>query len=218
MHQTFNFSQTKAVSLFLIKSSKYWIHLLLLDYFHLYLYISCLFFLTQDHAGWLTTFTYKHITLSKWQATWNVLRKQYYINAHTVSPTGKHWLKTPEHYPTKYAHSSYDPSLDSPPVPSGALGSIWDRTGDFADRADSFSPWLPEVGSSFGLLLVLRKAWYWFQKPAELLVAGMFKEVIDVEEGSWSMEERLLRACGRVLVTTPWCFMCPWEHRGLGLC
>lgn len=56
--------------------------------------------------------------------------------------------------------------------------------GDFADRADSFSPWLPAVGSSVGSLLVLRKAWYWFQKPAELLVAGMFKEVIDVEEGS----------------------------------
>lgn len=82
--------------------------------------------------------------------------------------------------------------------------------GDFVDRADSFSPWLPEVGSSVGSLLVLRKAWYWFQKPAELLVAGMFKEVIDVEGGCCSAEERLLRAGGRVvLVSTPWCFMCP---------
>lgn len=60
------------------------------------------------------------------------------------------------------------------------------------------------VGSSVGSALVLRNAWYWFQKPAELLVAGMFEEVIDVEEGSWSVEERRLRADGRdVLDTTP---------------
>lgn len=39
----------------------------------------------------------------------------------------------------------------------------------------------------------------------------MFKDVIGVDEGSWS-EERLLLAGGRdVLVTTPWCFMCPWD-------
>lgn len=73
--------------------------------------------------------------------------------------------------------------------------------GDFVNP---LSPCTPGVGSSVGSLLVLRKAWYWFQKPAELLVAGIFKEVIDVEEGSWSAEERLLRAGGRiVLVTTP---------------
>lgn len=35
-------------------------------------------------------------------------------------------------------------------------------------------------------------------------MAGMFEETIEVEEGSWSVEERRLRAEGRdVLATTP---------------
>lgn len=41
----------------------------------------------------------------------------------------------------------------------------------------------------------------------------MFKEVRDAEEGRRSAEERTLRACVRVFVTTPWCFMCPWETK-----
>ena len=69
--------------------------------------------------------------------------------------------------------------------------------------------------------MALRKAWYWFQKPTELLVAGTVEEEVEeveeepgeeVEEvaGSRSDEERLLLAGGRALaglVTTPWCFM-----------
>lgn len=41
----------------------------------------------------------------------------------------------------------------------------------------------------------------------------MFKAVIDAEEGRRSAEERTLRDSGRVFVTTPWCFMCPWGKK-----
>lgn len=41
----------------------------------------------------------------------------------------------------------------------------------------------------------------------------MFKEVTDAEEGRRSAEERMLRACVRVFVTTPWCFICPWKAK-----
>lgn len=43
-------------------------------------------------------------------------------------------------------------------------------------------------------------------------MAGIFRDATDVEEGSWSEDKRLPLAGGRdVLVTPPWCFMCPWE-------
>lgn len=52
-------------------------------------------------------------------------------------------------------YASYDPSLDSSPASSWALGSICDKTGDFDD---SFSPRPAVVGSSVGSALVLRNA------------------------------------------------------------
>jgi hypothetical protein len=101
---------------------------------------------------------------------------------------------------------SSDPSSESLPV----VGSFvsWDLTEDLANRGISpSSPWLPLAGpcagSSAESLLVLRKAWYWFQKPTLLLVAGGLEDVVGVLAGSRSEAERPLRTGGRGAMTPP---------------
>lgn len=117
---------------------------------------------------------------------------------------GKQRSKIPKVFPANHTKSTYEPSLDSAPASSEILGSTCDREDALEGCVDSFLPW-----SLVASVLVLRKVWYWFQKPAELLVAGTLR---DAEEGSWSEDERLPLAGGRdALSTPPWCFMCPWE-------
>lgn len=128
-------------------------------------------------------------------------------------------FKAPEHWSAKSPHPSLPSSFSKEPIPEAISIISWDLIGESANRGISNPPWLgllrPGDRSSAGLpLVVLRKAWYWFQKLTDALVAvaGGAERGVDTEGAVCRSElKRVDLTGGRVGFTAapPWCFMWP---------